>query len=138
MTSAALRAELLLKFEFTASHSLASYEKPHPHRWKLECAVTGDPGIGGMIVDLVKLRTRLEQELRSLRDTFLNENPVLDAPARQAPTCETLSSFFYRSLERILHDEFTQENTTIRAASVMVAICEMDGTEMGAVRVALR
>lgn len=128
-----MRTELLLKFVFEASHSLADYEVPHPHIWKLEVAVEGK-AIEGRIIDIVVLRTRIQKLVDLLNSTFLNENSRVGAAVREFPTCETLSQFFHREIKDILHEEFLPKNPSILLSSITVAICEMDHTEMGAVR----
>lgn len=128
-----MKAELLLKFAFEASHSLGGYETPHPHLWRLEITVGGDP-IEGRIIDIVQLRTGIQREINALEKTFLNDHPKVSPEVRQFPTCETLSHFFATTLEGILQREFLPSNPTAHLISVLVAICDLDGTEAGAVR----
>lgn len=125
--------ELLLKFEFLASHSLSVREIPHPHLWRLEVVLLGEPR-EGMIVNLPEVRTAFEMIIALLSQTFLNENPLLDASAKASPTCETLCAYFFRQFEERLNCQFLSQNPTLKLKSVQVAICEPDGFEWGAAR----
>jgi 6-pyruvoyl-tetrahydropterin synthase len=128
-----MTTELLLKFEFLASHSLSVREEPHPHLWRMEVVLSGEPR-EGMIVNLPEVRTAFETVVASLSNTFLNENPLLDASAKATPTCETLCAYFFRRFEDVLHRQFLLKNPTIKLKSVQVAICEPDGFEWGAAK----
>jgi 6-pyruvoyl-tetrahydropterin synthase len=128
-----MKTELILKFAFEASHSLSDYEIPHPHLWKLEVVVGGKP-LQGMIIDLVKLRTEMEDLLSRVKMTYLNENSIVGDDVRKFPTCETLSQFFFKELNQILAEKFIAKNPSIQVMSVMVAICGMDNDELGAAR----
>jgi 6-pyruvoyl-tetrahydropterin synthase len=128
-----MTTELLLKFEFLASHSLSVREEPHPHLWRMEVVLSGEPR-DGMIVNLPEVRTAFETVVASLSQTFLNENPLLDASAKATPTCETLCAYFFRRFEDVLHRQFLLKNPTIKLKSVQVAICEPDGFEWGAAK----
>ena len=128
-----MKTELLLKFVFEASHSLASYETPHRHLWRLEMTVEGEP-MEGRILDMVILRERIQKQIDPLNHIYLNEYPHTNAQVREFPTCETLSGFFTFELQKILAEEFLSQNPTIKLTSVLVAICSIDGTELGAVR----
>ncbi len=129
-----MTTELLLKFEFLASHSLSVREEPHLHLWRLEVVLLGEPR-EGMIANLPEVRTAFETVIASLSNTFLNENPLLDATAKASPTCETLCAYFFRSIEGILNRQFLLQNPTLKLKSVQVAICEPNGFEWGAARV---
>ncbi len=128
-----MTTELLLKFEFLASHSLSVREEPHAHLWRIEVVLSGEPR-DGMIVNLPEVRTAFETVVASLSQTFLNENPLLDASAKATPTCETLSAYFFRRFEDVLHRQFLLCNPTLKLKSVQVAICEPDGFEWGAAK----
>ncbi len=129
-----MTTELLLKFEFLASHSLSVREEPHLHLWRLEVVLLGEPR-EGMIVNLPEVRTAFETVIASLSNSFLNENPLLDAMAKASPTCETLCAYFFRSMEGVLNRQFLLHNPTLKLKSVQVAICEPNGFEWGAARV---
>lgn len=128
-----MTTELLLKFEFHASHSLSVREVPHLHLWRMEVALMGEPR-DGMIINLPEVRTAFETVIASLSQTYLNENPLLDASAKATPTCETLGAYFFRNFESILKRQFLPRNPTIKLKSVQVAICEPNGFEWGAAK----
>jgi 6-pyruvoyl-tetrahydropterin synthase len=128
-----MKTELLLKFVFEASHSLEGYEVVHPHIWRLELGLTGEP-IRGRIVDIVDLRKGIQKRLDYLVRTNLNENPFVSGEVRSFPTCETLSQYFLEDIEDLVKHDFAPQNASIQVSSVLVAICDMDGTETGAVR----
>jgi 6-pyruvoyl-tetrahydropterin synthase len=128
-----VRTELILKFELTASHSLSAREEPHPHVWRIEAVVSGEPQ-NGFIINLPELRDAFERIIAPLRQTFLNDNPSLDASAQKTPTCETLAQFFYAKFNATIRNQFAQQNPTARTTSVQVAICEPNGFEWGAAR----
>ncbi len=128
-----MKSELILKFEFEASHSLSDYEVPHPHIWRLEISVSGVP-IEGRIIDIVALRGRVEKTLKGLTLTYLNENSWVDSQVRASPTCETLSQYFYNELSQLISIEFLPMNSSLCLESIEVAICDMDRNELGSVR----
>lgn len=128
-----MRTELILRFEFEASHSLSGFEVPHPHLWTLEAVVGGEP-IEGRIVDIVYLRSRIEKLIEPLKKTFLNENSYTSPSVRQFPTCETLSQFFFGELDQVIKNELQAQNRSVHLISITVAICDMNREEMGAVR----
>ncbi len=125
--------ELVLKFRFVATHSLAQYEKPHDHIWGVEVSLTGQER-DGMIVDLVKARALVDELIAPLVETDLNQNSVLGSDCRRAPTCETLSQHFVSALKGPAIDPLLALNPSVRLRYVMVSLSELDGTEMGAVR----
>ncbi len=131
-----MQSELVLKFQFEASHSLAGYEAPHSHIWKLEIAVGGKV-ISGKIVDMIEVRVQVEKLIEELKSTYLNENPVVGDLVRRAPTCETLGQFFSDRFCGILDAQFRPANPSIHLISVMVTICSVDATEIGGVRLLL-
>jgi 6-pyruvoyl-tetrahydropterin synthase len=131
-----MQSELILKFEFEASHSLENYEEPHFHLWKLEIAVGGQV-VSGKIVDMMEVRNQVERIIDELKATYLNENPSVGDAVRKAPTCETLGQFFSVRLRDVLDNEFSEENPSIHLISVMVTICTMDATEIGGVRLSM-
>lgn len=128
-----MTTELLLKFEFFASHSLSVREEPHLHLWRLEVVLLGEPR-AGMIVNLPEVRAAFDDVILPLSQTFLNDNPLLDAAAKASPTCETLCAHFFHSFTGVLNRRFVLQNPTLKLKSVQVAICEPDGFEWGAAR----
>ncbi len=125
--------ELLLKFVFEASHSLADYEEIHPHIWKLELGIKGKP-IDGRIVDMVELRAKVQKIVDQLQNTLLNENSYVSDAVREFPTCETLSQFLYDELQVLLGREILIHHPSVYLSGVMVALCSMNGAEIGAAR----
>jgi 6-pyruvoyl-tetrahydropterin synthase len=127
------KPELILSFMFRASHTLSGYETPHPHYWTLQLAVSGEIA-GGMIVDMVKLRAGVQALITPLEDKYLNDVPLLDPAARNAPTCETLSAYFSDRLKELLSRDFLDVNPSLNLEWTAIAIHELDKTEMGRVR----
>lgn len=125
--------ELILNFEFEASHSLAGHELPHSHLWKLEVTIKGNP-VNGRIIDIVLLRERIQKSLEVIKHQYLNKCDAVDETVREFPTCETLSHFFLVEFHKLLKMEFAPQNPTVRLTSVKVALCEMNGQEMGAAK----
>jgi len=129
-----MKMELVLKFDFIASHSLQGHETPHPHIWWLEFSLAGDP-IQGKIIDIVELREEVGEMITPLRNTYLNDFSGVTPAVREFPTCETLSVFFYHRLQAVIAKRFLSQNPSLKISSLSVALCEMDGREMGAVRI---
>ncbi len=132
-----LHIELSLKFKFIAAHSLASYETPHDHLWSVRVAVSGNPH-DGMVVDMAKLRECLLLTVQGLEGQYLNECEAVDAATRAFPTCESLGAFFLARVQSILERDFPHRDSSVRAAWVSVALSDLEGSEMGAARVAVR
>jgi 6-pyruvoyl-tetrahydropterin synthase len=128
-----MKTELIVKFSFEASHSLFDYEIPHPHIWRLEVSILGVP-VESRIIDIVKLRGEIDSILAGIKSTYLNENNLINSEARFSPTCETLCPYFFSRIENLLETQFVQSNPSAKLSSVSIAICEMDGSEMGAVK----
>ena len=131
--SVVIKMELILKFDFVSSHSLKGHETPHPHLWWLEFSLAGEP-IEGKIIDIVELRERVFEMIAPMRGVYLNEFSGVTQSVREFPTCETLSVFFYERLHSLIARQFLSQNASLRISSLSVALCEMDGKEMGAVR----
>jgi 6-pyruvoyl-tetrahydropterin synthase len=127
------RPELILSFMFRASHKLSGYETPHPHYWTLQFAVSGEI-VGGMIVDMTRIRAGVQSLITPLEDKYLNDSSVLDPAARAAPTCETLSAYFSDRLKDLLKREFIGAHPSLNLEWTAIAIHEEDKTEMGRVR----
>ena len=125
--------ELVLKFDFISSHSLRGHETPHPHRWWLEFALSGAP-LEGKIIDIVDLRERVMEMIKPLDHVYLNDFSGVPQAVRDFPTCETLSVFFSERLQLLISQYFIDQNPTLKLSSLSVSLCEMDGREMGAVR----
>jgi hypothetical protein len=128
-----MKIELIVKFQFVASHSLQGYEPPHPHRWNLEIALTGTPE-NGKIIDLIEFRERVKEMISPLESQYLNDCKSVTPEVREFPTCETLCSFFQDQIHQQILNHWAKINPSLRLSSILVAICEVDGTETGAVR----
>ncbi len=128
-----MKSELIVKFQFIASHSLEGYETPHPHRWQLEVVVSGVPK-NGKIIDMFKFRDQIQELIQPLESQYLNDCPLVSPEIREFPTCETLCNFFQHEMSQRILMSYTKENPSLRLSSITVALCEMDGTETGAVR----
>ncbi len=129
-----MKTELIQKFNFTASHSLADHEAPHPHLWTLEVTLTGKP-IKGKIVDMVLLQQTFGEKVDPLHSSYLNENQSLGHEAMQLPTCEMLAAHFFTEFKKVILNKFIPENLSIQLVSVSVALSDTKGTELGAARV---
>lgn len=128
-----MRTELILKRTLLASHSLDSREEPHPHLFKLEFVFTGE-SIRGRIVDLPLLESAIDALIEPLQGRYLNDLSALPEAARAFPTCETLGATLVEWLQSKTLPSLAPENATLRVVSVMVTLCEPDGTEFGAAR----
>ena len=131
-----MRTELILKFSFEASHSLVGYETPHPHFWTLQVSITGSPQ-DGRIVDMVELRTKIQERLNPIQSSFLNESTEVDQQVRQFPTCESLCHFFFNEMNQIIEIHFSPKNPSLRLYSIEVTIADMNGSETGAARMTI-
>lgn len=128
-----MKTELIVKFKWIASHSLAGFENPHPHIWHLEAVLSGTPK-NGKIVDIVELREKIKALIAPLENQYLNDCLEVSPEVREFPTCETLCAFFESKLSELILKIRSQHNSSLRLVSILVDLCEMDGTEMGAVR----
>ncbi len=131
-----VRSEMVLKFQFEASHSLAGYEMPHPHLWSLQVVIGGEIH-EGKILDLVQVRDLIQSKITPLQFTYLNDHRALSAEARKAPTCETLSVYFLKVLDLELKKKAFVHNPTAVLKSVQVGLSSMEEVELGAVRVSV-
>jgi 6-pyruvoyl-tetrahydropterin synthase len=128
-----MKTELIVKFQMAASHSLEGYETPHSHLWNLEIILSGSPK-NGKIIDLIEFREKVNSVISPLESQYLNDCPSVTLEVRKFPTCETLCSFFHERVSDLIQKQWAQENPSLRLSSIEVAICEMDGTETGAVK----
>ncbi len=128
-----MKIELLVKFQFIASHSLAGHEAPHPHRWNLEVVISGEPH-EGKVVDMILFRSKILDLVQPLESQYLNESTLVTPAVRQFPTCETLSIYFMEKLKNTVLPSLLTHNPTVLFSSIQVGLCGMDGVETGAVR----
>jgi len=128
-----VKPELLFKISFQASHSLENYEVEHAHLWKLEVGFRGD-FIRDKILDIPFARGEIQKLVDALAGSFLNQNEALPKTAQSFPTCETLGQHFLNALDKLNREKFIPLNPSVTLSQVSVAICDLDGTETGAVR----
>ena len=117
------RTKLLVYFDFEASHSLDVREEPHPHLWKTILTFTGEP-VRGRIIDFPALESAIRDDLRSLPNSYLNENADLLPEGRAFPTCESVGASIYTILRERTVAKFRSENPTLIVLSVQVELCE--------------
>ncbi len=122
--------ELVLPFEFIASHSLDTREEPHPHLWKGELRIEGQP-IAGRVIDLPTAENRLKLILKNIENTYLNTNALFSADTRSFPTCETLSHDLYGMIDQECIIPARAENPSLRLLSVRIDLYETDGKFYG-------
>lgn len=128
-----MRTELILRRPLLASHSLDTNEIPHPHVFKFEFTFTGEP-IRGRIIDLPTLEKSIDDLMAPLQKRYLNDLALLPEITRQFPTCETLGATFVHWIQERLLPQFHDVNMTLRLVSVLVTLCDSDGTEYGSAR----
>jgi 6-pyruvoyltetrahydropterin/6-carboxytetrahydropterin synthase len=92
--------EVQLDAEFDASHGIrladGGYETPHRHGWRVQVTVRGaHTDSMGLLIDFNWLRQLLDSVLGSLRDSDLNEHPVL-GPIN--PTAEHVARYIAEQL----------------------------------------
>lgn len=126
-----LRTTLIIRHQITASHSLEGNEKPHPHLWKIEARISGEP-VRGRIIDLPELEKALIADTEVLEGVYLNECQEVDEATRGFPTCESLGASLLRSWDQRVLPRFRAGNPSLRIASVQVTLCDPDGREYGA------
>lgn len=122
--------ELVLPFEFVASHSLDTREEPHPHVWKGELRIEGN-AVKGRVIDLPTAENALKQILKRIENTYLNTNALFSAETRAFPTCETLSQDLYGMVDRECVMPARDENPSLRLLSVRIDLYETDGKFYG-------
>jgi 6-pyruvoyl-tetrahydropterin synthase len=121
--SSLFKTKLLVYFDFEASHSLDVREEPHPHLWKTILTFTGET-VKGRIVDFPSLESAVHADLRSLPNSYLNENLDLLPEGRAFPTCETLGASMFTTIREKTLARFRAENPTLQIMSVQVQLCE--------------
>ena len=127
------KTEMILKFDFEASHTLTLYEKHHNHFWQLEIGLTGQV-IHGMIIDLMLIRTEVEKLTQALHHIYLNDSPLLPEEAKKEPTCETMSLYFFNEIKTRLEPEFQKIAPSIQFIYAKVTLFSEDKVELGAVK----
>lgn len=99
--------EVMVQAHFSAAHRLRDYkgkcENLHGHNWKVE-AVVGSTRLNdiGMVVDFKEARERLNQVIRDLDHTNLNELPYFK---EVNPTSENIAKYLYSKLSDLIKKE---------------------------------
>jgi 6-pyruvoyl-tetrahydropterin synthase len=117
------QVELTVFSEFKASHSLAGFEVPHLHFWRLELTFRSVlPMKSDRVLDLVALQSQVEHITSTVSGRHLNE--VLP---QVSPTSEMMAQWIW--------SEFLKQNPSAPLVSVAVTICNALGVATGAARV---
>ncbi len=113
--------ELTVFGSFRASHSLAGFEIPHFHLWKVEAVFSAAwPLAGDRLIDLVFWQGTLDRIFLKVEGTDLNR--VLPC----SPTSENLTEWFWRRLKEELPEAPLTE--------VAVSLCDLSGKVSGRAR----
>jgi 6-pyruvoyl-tetrahydropterin synthase len=104
--------------EFKASHSLAGFETPHFHLWKITVEFKASlPLKGDRLIDLILLQEELSKITAPITGTYLNDS--LGA----SPTSENMALFIWKKVsERFPNDPLD---------SVAVKLCDLNGAASG-------
>ncbi len=113
--------ELTVFGSFRASHSLAGFEIPHFHLWKVEATFTSDwPLEGDRLIDLVFLQATMDRVFAGIEGCHLNS--ILPF----SPTSENLTDWIWKRLrEEIPGDPLSE---------VAVSLCDLTGRVSGRAR----
>ena len=90
--------------EFRASHSLAGFEVPHFHLWKLAVGFQSPlPLKSDRLIDLIFLQTLLDEIIAPLNGTYLNES------FSESPTSENMALWIWdkvvcKAFQQALHE----------------------------------
>lgn len=105
-------------YQFKASHSLAGFETPHFHLWKITVEFKASlPLKTDRLIDLVLLQEALIQITAPIANTYLND--TLGA----SPTSENMALFIWKKvMERFPNDPLDL---------VAVSLCDLNGESMG-------
>ena len=92
--------EVTVSTTFSAAHAIKGMtgecEKLHGHNWKVEISViTENLDERGVSVDYRELRSLLQQAVKPLDHSVLNEVPELE---NISPTCENMARHIYETL----------------------------------------
>ena len=103
---------------FKASHSLAGFETPHFHLWKLALGFTAPfPLADDRVLDLVFLQKTLDEVIASLAGTYLNQSLGM------SPTSENVCVW--------INDKISKKLPTAPLTFVRVTLCDLAGEAMG-------
>lgn len=91
---------IIKEFDFDAAHYLPFYdgkcERLHGHTYKLVVKVEGVPDEEGMVIDFVKLKRLVQQEVLEQLDHHLLNDVI------PVPSAENISVWVWQRLEKLL------------------------------------
>ena len=101
---------IMVEGKFSAAHNLRGYkgkcEKLHGHNWRIEAVFSGEKlNKQGTLMDFQKARGKLEQVLKNLDHTYLNELPAFK---KINSTSENIARYIFTRLESISSDKNLQ------------------------------
>jgi 6-pyruvoyl-tetrahydropterin synthase len=103
---------------FKASHSLAGFETPHFHLWKIAVKFQAAfPIKGDRLIDMIAVQSELIQITAPLEGTYLNDS--LGA----SPTSENMATFVWKKVA----GKFPGQSLH----SVSITLCTLDGEATG-------
>lgn len=103
---------------FKASHSLAGFETPHYHLWKIAVKFQAKfPLPGDRLVDMIAAQTELGEITAPLAGTYLNDTLGM------SPTSENMAAFLWNKM----NEKFPGQPTH----SISVTLCTLDGEATG-------
>ena len=104
-----------VRSQFAAAHFLRCYqgapEPLHGHNFKVEVVLSGaDTGPGGMLIDFLWVRERLQEVLGGLEHTCLNDLPAF---ASAEPSAEHVARHIHRAMAPGLPDGVELQSVTV-------------------------
>jgi 6-pyruvoyl-tetrahydropterin synthase len=121
-TNVPSKLALTVQTELRASHSLAGFELPHFHLWKIAVQFQADlPLKNDRLIDLVFLQTTLDEILAPISGKYLNE--VLAV----SPTSENMALWIWQKIADKLPNE--------PLSSVEITLCNLEGHASGSARI---
>jgi 6-pyruvoyl-tetrahydropterin synthase len=116
------RISLEVESEFRASHTLAGFEIPHFHLWKVTTQFSAAlPLKEDRLIDLAYLQTVMAEILHPLQGVYLNDAFSF------SPTSENMALHIWEKIASGLPDAPLSE--------VRVTLCDLEGTSTGTARV---
>ncbi|MDX1386693.1 MAG: 6-carboxytetrahydropterin synthase [bacterium] len=96
--------EVIITHPFVAAHRLTLYdgslEPLHGHNWKVEVRLAGkDLDNIEVLIDFLEVKKRLQEMLKQLDYTFLNENKELNG---RNPSAEVVAFWLFQRLQGAL------------------------------------
>ncbi|MFC1704079.1 6-carboxytetrahydropterin synthase QueD [Candidatus Omnitrophota bacterium] len=94
--------ELCVRCGFSSAHRLRDYkgkcEELHGHNWKVDVCVCGNRlNKTGLIVDFKDLKKAVNQVLKKLDHTYLNDNAYFK---KVNPTSENIAKFIFENVQK--------------------------------------